>query len=132
MGYKVALVGCGNIAGSWVEAVGQHDECEIALTYDLLSEPAAKRAEEAGARAAASMDEVLAADIDVVIVATPTGSHPELTEQAARAGKHVLSEKPMALSLAECDRMNAACQEGGVKLAVGHTLRFFSAFLRMR
>ena len=46
MGYKVALVGCGNIAGSWVKAVGQHDECEIALTYDLLSEPAAKRAEE--------------------------------------------------------------------------------------
>ena len=133
MGYRIGLVGCGNIAGTWVGAVDQHDECQITLTYDLLSEAAAKRAEEAGARAADSMDEILEADdVDLVIVATPTGSHPELTEQVAAAGKHVLCEKPMALSLAACERMNAACEKGGVKLAVGHTLRFYSAFLKMR
>jgi 1,5-anhydro-D-fructose reductase (1,5-anhydro-D-mannitol-forming) len=133
MGYGIGLVGCGNIAGSWIKAVEQHDQCQIVLTYDLLSEPAAKRAAEAGARAAESLEEFLAADeIDLVIVATPTGSHPELTQQAAAAGKHVLSEKPMALSLGECQQMIDACARGSVKLAIGHTLRFWSAFLKMR
>lgn len=133
MGYRIGLVGCGNIAGTWIKAVEQHEECEIVLTYDLLRERAEARADEAGARPVRSWDEMLAAeDIDLIIVATPTGSHPDLSVQAAAAGKHVLCEKPMALSLAECQRMKAACEQTGVKLAIGHTLRFFSAFLKTR
>ena len=57
-------------------------------------------------------------NIDAVCICTPSGQHPEQTIQAAKAGKHVLVEKPMALSLADADTMIAACQEAGVQLGV--------------
>ncbi|MFH1568215.1 MAG: Gfo/Idh/MocA family oxidoreductase [Gemmatimonadota bacterium] len=133
MEYRIGLVGCGGIAGAWVGAVGQHEGCRIALTYDPVREAAEKRAAETGGRAVDRLDQVLeAGEIDLVVLATPQGTHPELTEQAAAAGKHVLCEKPMALSLAGCQRMIDACARAGVKLAVGHTLRFWSAFLKVR
>ncbi|MFC1526828.1 Gfo/Idh/MocA family protein [Candidatus Latescibacterota bacterium] len=133
MGYRIGLVGCGGIAGAWVEAVAQHEDCQIALTYDLDPEAANSRAVASGARAVANLADVLGAgDIDLVVLGTPQATHPELTEQAAAAGKHVLSEKPMALSLDGCQRMIDACTKAGVKLAIGHTLRFWSAFLKMR
>ena len=64
------------------------------------------------------------AEIDAVYVVTPNGLHAEHTIRAARAGKHVLCEKPMANSAAECRAMIAACAEAGVRLAVGYRCRF--------
>jgi predicted dehydrogenase len=63
-------------------------------------------------------------DIDAVYVVTPNGLHAEHTIRAARAGKHVLCEKPMANTSAECEAMIAACSEAGVKLAIGYRCRF--------
>jgi len=63
-------------------------------------------------------------DIDIVYVVTPPALHPEFTIRAAKAGKHVISEKPMATSVADCDRMIAACKAAKVKLAIGYRLRF--------
>jgi len=63
-------------------------------------------------------------DIDAVYVVTPNGLHPEHTIRAARAGKHVLCEKPMANTAADCEAMIAACREAEVKLAVGYRCRF--------
>ncbi|MCG3211355.1 MAG: Myo-inositol 2-dehydrogenase [Anaerolineae bacterium] len=57
-------------------------------------------------------------DIDVLVICTPSGQHAQQTVAAARAGKHVLVEKPMALTLADADAMIAACEQGGVKLGV--------------
>ncbi|MBM3278080.1 MAG: Gfo/Idh/MocA family oxidoreductase [Candidatus Handelsmanbacteria bacterium] len=133
MKYRIGLIGCGGIAGTWVQAVAQHPDCHIALTYDLSPQAAAQRAAEAGGRAVKDLEELFGSDqIDMVIVATPTPSHPDLVIRAAQAGKHALCEKPMALSLKECRRMGAACQRAGVKLAVGHSLRFWGAFLACR
>jgi len=67
-----------------------------------------------------------------LVVCTPTYTHPEVVEQAARAGKHILCEKPMALTLEGCRRIIDACAAAGVKLAIGHTLRFWGAFLTTR
>lgn len=61
-------------------------------------------------------------DIDFVHVATPTGKHCEHTIAAARAGKHVMVEKPMAISVSECQRMMDACDKAGVKLGVNYRL----------
>ena len=63
-------------------------------------------------------------DIDIVYVVTPPALHPEFTIRAAKAGKHVISEKPMATSVADCDRMIAACKAAKVKLAIGYRLHF--------
>lgn len=63
-------------------------------------------------------------DIEAVHVATPNSLHREHTVAAARAGKHVFCEKPMATSVSECEEMIAACESSGVKLAIGYRLQF--------
>ncbi|MGA9875331.1 MAG: Gfo/Idh/MocA family oxidoreductase, partial [Solirubrobacteraceae bacterium] len=63
-------------------------------------------------------------DIDIVYVVTPPAIHPEFVIRAARAGKHVISEKPLATSVADCDAMIAACREAGVRFSVGYRLFF--------
>ena len=132
MRHRIGLVGCGNIAGAWLKAVGEHPDCDLAVAFDLDPEAARSRAEEAGARAVTRLDDLLASDVDVVVIGTPTTSHPELVARAAEAGKHVLCEKPMALDLDSCRRMIETCRSAGVKLAVGHTIRFFGTFRAVR
>jgi len=63
-------------------------------------------------------------DVQVAIIATPHSTHVPLTQGAAAAGKHVLVEKPMGRTVAECDAMLAACREAGVLLAVNKVTRF--------
>lgn len=63
-------------------------------------------------------------DIDIVYIVLPNGMHAEYTIRAAQAGKHVLCEKPMAVSVQECEAMIAACREAGVKLSIGYRLHF--------
>jgi glucose-fructose oxidoreductase len=63
-------------------------------------------------------------DIDIVYVVTPNGLHAEHAIAAAQAGKHVICEKPMANSVADCDAIIAACRKAGVKLSIGYRLHF--------
>jgi glucose-fructose oxidoreductase len=63
-------------------------------------------------------------EIDIVYVVTPPALHPEFVIRAAKAGKHVISEKPMATTVADCDRMIAACKAAKVKLGVGYRLHY--------
>ena len=61
-------------------------------------------------------------DIDIVYVVLPNSMHAEFSIRAAQAGKHVICEKPMAISVAECDAIISACREAGVKLGMGYRL----------
>jgi glucose-fructose oxidoreductase len=63
-------------------------------------------------------------DIDVIYVVTPNGLHAEHCIAAAKSGKHVICEKPMAVSVAECDAMIAACKTAGVRLMIGYRLHY--------
>lgn len=63
-------------------------------------------------------------DIDIVYVVLPNALHAEWVVRAARAGKHVICEKPMAVTVEECDRMIAACREAGRLLSIGYRLHF--------
>ena len=73
----------------------------------------------------ANIDEMLAnADINVVMVSTPNPSHPEMVKKAAAAKKHVICEKPAAMSVAEYDEMVAACEENGVIFTVHQQRRW--------
>src|SRR6185503_7876054 len=63
-------------------------------------------------------------DIDIVYVVTPNSLHKEFVIRAAQAGKHVICEKPMALSVEDCDAMIAACKKAGKMLSIGYRLHF--------
>jgi UDP-N-acetyl-2-amino-2-deoxyglucuronate dehydrogenase len=117
--FRVALVGCGRIAKNHFDAIARVDGLDLVGVADVV--PA--RAEAAGTAnrvpAFTSLAEMLAAvDCDVVTVATPSGLHPAHGIEAARSGKHVVSEKPMAISLAGADSLIDACAEAGVRLFV--------------
>ena len=63
-------------------------------------------------------------DIDIVYIVLPNSLHAEYVIRAAKAGKHVICEKPMATSIEDCDRMIAACKDAGVMLSIGYRLHF--------
>lgn len=71
-------------------------------------------------------------DIDAVYIATPVFLHAEQTIAAARAGKHVFCEKPMAMNVAECDAMIAACEAANVKLGIAYYRHFYPSIVRVK
>jgi glucose-fructose oxidoreductase len=70
-------------------------------------------------------------EIDIVYVVTPPAIHPEYTIRAAKLGKHVISEKPMAASVSDCDRMIKACSDAKVQLGIGYRLHYDPYHLEM-
>lgn len=75
------------------------------------------------------LDALQSPDIDAVVIVAPTSLHCEMTEAAAAAGKHVFCEKPMAMTVDECDRMITACENGNVILQLGFMRRFDDSFM---
>ena len=117
---KVALAGCGRIAVNHFESLKElQDDCELAAVCDCVQE----RAEEAGKKYSAPVftdyDEMLRkTDCDVVTLATPSGLHPEMGIKAANMGRHVITEKPMAVTLESADALINECEKAGVHLFV--------------
>jgi UDP-N-acetyl-2-amino-2-deoxyglucuronate dehydrogenase len=116
---RVALVGCGRISQNHLDAFQRIDGLELAAVCDVI----AQRAQEAGDRYGVpwfrSYEQMLVeAACEIVTVATPSGLHPAHGIAAAMAGKHVVSEKPMAISLAGADALLQACDTAGVRLFV--------------
>ena len=70
--------------------------------------------------------------LDAVVIATPTDTHVQLIEEAAGAGLHVFCEKPLGLDEKQARAAVAACEQAGVKLAVGHVVRYFPAYAKIR
>ena len=116
---RVALVGCGRISRNHFDAIEKIADLQLAAVCDVNGE----RAREAGARYGVpgfeSYDEMLASvQCDAVAVCTPSGLHPKHGIAAARAGKHVICEKPMAISLEGADALVRECDAAGVHLFV--------------
>ena len=115
---RIALVGCGRISGKHFDAIAQHhDNLELVAVCDEDPE-ALKRATEAqgvpGFRDYARL--LQTSDIDLVVLCTPSGLHPRQTIEAARAGRHVMTEKPMATRWADGKAMVQACDQAGTWL----------------
>ena len=122
---RVGFIGVGSIARSHMGAIGELEQIEVAAVLDVDRERAEAAAGEFGGRACTSLEELLAdGEVDGVHVCTPHAQHADQVVAAARAGKHVLVEKPMALTVADCDRMIAACRQAGQVLMVGQVLRY--------
>src|SRR5207248_3183800 len=118
------MIGSGFMGLTYSEALARHVR-GARLVAVAGGKRAAELAKEYGVAAGPSADALLARrDVHGVILATPDQHRVELTRKAAAAGKHVLAEKPMAPTVAECDAMIAACAAAGVNLAVVKTERY--------
>jgi UDP-N-acetyl-2-amino-2-deoxyglucuronate dehydrogenase len=118
---RFALVGCGRIAANHVGALAAHaGRAELVATVDVDLARARALGASAGATAYASLDAMLAAEpgVDAVILATPSGLHAAQAIEVAEAGRHVVTEKPMATRWQDGKAMVAACDKAGVHLFV--------------
>jgi UDP-N-acetyl-2-amino-2-deoxyglucuronate dehydrogenase len=117
--FRVALVGCGRISANHVEAISRVDGLSLTAVCDSDADRARAAGERTGVPWFTDYAMMLAeAACDIVTIATPSGLHPDHGILAARAGKHVVSEKPMAISLAGADALVEVCASAGVRLFV--------------
>ena len=131
---RVGLIGLGYWGPNHARVLSELPETELVVAADV-SDKALQfvRGRYPGVRTTLDPSEVIEApDIDAVVIATPTSSHHSLTLAALEAGKHVLCEKPLATSTAECDELIAAAERTGRVLFVGHTFIFNPAVRMMR
>jgi UDP-N-acetyl-2-amino-2-deoxyglucuronate dehydrogenase len=117
---RFALVGCGRIAANHFSAFEQlRDRAELVAVCDIDPTALAAATKRTGSRGYASLTDLLAhGDSDIVVLATPSGLHPEQTIQIAESGRHVMTEKPMATRWEDGKRMVQACDNAGVRLFV--------------
>ena len=129
--YGVGIVGCGEVWGWHREAFDHLDCLRCVAVYDPNAERQAAAAAATGAREAASADEVLtAADVDIAAILTPVFTHADMVETATGAGKHLMLEKPMAIGLAEGQRIVDAISNAGVKCSIRRCGPWPPIFLR--
>jgi UDP-N-acetyl-2-amino-2-deoxyglucuronate dehydrogenase len=123
---RVALIGCGRISAKHLEAIAEHQEhLELVAVCDEVMERAVASAELWGCKAYADISQMMdECSLDLVAVATPNGLHPSHVIFVAGYGVNVITEKPMALSLADGMRMIEVCKHAGVGLFVVHQNRF--------
>ena len=124
-----ALLGCGRIAKRHADVLGggQVAGARLVAVCDTDIVRAKTFADRHGVASFASLDDMMKSSserIDVVCVLTPSGAHADHSIAVARHGRHVVVEKPMALKLADADRMIAECEAGGVKLFIVKQNRF--------
>ncbi len=131
----VGLIGCGNMGGSHAKQMAALQTIRLAAACDVDETKARATAEAAGEGVAvfSDVDQLLAdARVPAVIVATPNFTHKEIVLKALAAGKDVFCEKPMALTVADCDEMIGAARQHGRKLMVGQVLRLITVFAEVR
>ena len=118
--YNIALLGCGRISKNHLESIFQlSDELKLIAVCDIIPERAKEAAEKYNAVAYTDYDEMFKRDdIDLISICTPSGIHPEHGIKAAQRGWHVITEKPMAITLEAADALIKACDDNHVQLFV--------------
>ncbi len=127
--YRIAIIGCGGIAnGKHMPSLSKLNNIEMVAFCDIVEERAVAAAEKFGAEGAKTYTDYTEllkdASIDIVHVCTPNDSHADIAIAALEAGKHVMSEKPMAKTAADAKRMVEAAKRTGKKLTVGYNNRY--------
>ena len=130
---KVGIVGLGGVGTVHLEAYRGSPAVEVAAAAEIDAAKLDAAASRHGFKPYADFHRMLAGEsLDLVVVATPVATHEEVTIAAARAGRHVLCEKPLAVEAAAAKRMIAACTQAGVTLFYGATYRQLPALRRAR
>lgn len=119
------IIGCGMIAKFHARAIADIPDARLVACFNRTAPKAEQLAAEFGGEATTDLEQMLARpDIDVVTICSPSGAHMEPCLAAAKAGKHVIVEKPLDVTLERCDAMITACEQAGVKLATIFPSRF--------
>lgn len=130
---KVGIIGCGKVAHIHAKALKNVKEANFTSVFSRDIRKAEIFAGEYNVKAYCDIDEMLADNIaEVVIICTPHPNHAEAAIKAAKAGIHVLVEKPLAASLEDCDAMINAAKEHGVTLGMVCQRRFYTPVQRLR
>jgi len=122
---RIGLVGAGAISTQHLEAIGALDGIELAGVVSASADRARDAAEPRGVPWSTRLDDLLARDdVDAITICTPSGLHPSEALAALRAGKHVVVEKPLALSVADAEAVGREGRERGLAVAVISQRRF--------
>lgn len=125
MGFGFGIIGCGMIAKFHSKAIADIRGAKVVGCFDALPASADRLAGEVGCTAYHDLGAMLANPaIDVVTICTPSGAHMEPAIAAARAGKHVIVEKPLEVTLSRCDAIIKECEKAGVVLSTIFPSRF--------
>src|ERR671920_866926 len=130
---RVGLVGAGFMGGVHLNAYAAIPEVEVVGVADARTEAAVAGAKMVGARPYASFEELVAAEeVELVDVCLPTAFHRDLALKAAREGKHVILEKPIARTMEDAREILEAFSGDGPRLFVGHVVRFFPEYVGIK
>ena len=133
MAIGFGIVGCGMISRFHAKAVEDIRGAKIVACFDNFHSAAERYAEDIGCTAYEKLEDMLAdPNVDIVTICTPSGAHMEPAVAAAKAGKHVVVEKPLEITLKRCDKIIEACQKNKVKLCTIFPSRFSPANLAMK
>lgn len=127
---RIGIIGVGAMGGTHAAAWAE-TAAEVIGFADTNQDRAQLLAAKYGVRAYPNL-ETLFPDVDVVDICAPTHLHFDMVVQAARAGKHIICEKPLARTLDQGQEAIRVCREAGVKLLVGHVVRFFPEYERAK
>ncbi len=126
------IIGCGMIANFHARAIGELRGAKLIGCFNHRAKKAEDLAAKFGCQAYATLDDLLAdPKIQIVTICTPSGAHAEPAIAAAKAGKHVIVEKPLEITLKRCDAIIRACEQNGVTLATIFPSRFHAASQQM-
>lgn len=138
---RIGIIGCGRISYKHVEAIINNDsEAELVAVCDIVEENAVRRKDEYNKAFPERTVSVYAdykvmldkENIDLLAIATESGYHPEIAIYCMNKGKHIIVEKPMALSTSDADRMIECAKANNVKLCVSHQNRFNAPIKKLR
>ena len=129
---RLGIAGLGRAFSFMIPTFRAHPRIEIVAGFDPREEARARFSQDFGAHTFDRMEALCAFDLDAIYIASPHQFHRPQVEMAAAHGRHVLVEKPMALSLEDCRSMIAAVRKAGVSLIVGHSHSFDAPIRRTR
>lgn len=129
----VAVLGYGFMGTTHLSAWRYIEECELKAVMGRTIEKVKEIAEKFGVDAYSDLEPILKRnDVDIIDICTPTNTHAKYAIASMEAGKHVFVEKPIALSLKDADAMINSAKRNKVKLMVGHVLRFFPEYMKIK
>ena len=133
MAYGFGIIGCGMIANFHARAIEDIRDAKLVACFDTFPSSADRLAKQESCKAYHDLDDMLAdPEVDIVTIGTPSGAHMEPAVRAARAGKHVIVEKPLEITLKRCDRIIQACDDNNVKLSAVFPSRFHGSSLEIK
>ncbi len=133
MSLGFGIIGCGMIAKFHARAIADLDNAKLVACHNRTAPKAEALAAEFGGDVYTELEQMLARDdLDIVTICTASGAHCEPAIAAARAGKHVIVEKPLDVTRERCQAMIDACEAAGVKLATIFPSRFHRSSLLMK